>query len=129
MTYTIPENAEILSIRDDSIEDNYYWYDGLIIETNKGEIKLVIENGQSCCEHWGALFFETPDNIEQFIGAKILEIQDIDIKRDDDIDNETQLRITTDKEVIQYAIYNEHNGYYSHGTIKQVFDNIEHSCL
>ena len=40
-----------------------------------------------------------------------------------------QLRITTDKGVIQYAIYNEHNGYYSHGIIKQVFDDIEYDLL
>ena len=129
MTYEIPQNAKILSIREDSIKDDYSWYDGLIIETNKGEIKLVIENGRCCCENWGALFFETPDDISYFIGAEIIEIKDIDIQRDEDIENETQLRITTDKGIIQYAIYNEHNGYYSHGTIKQVFDCLEHGSL
>lgn len=130
MTYKIPQNAEILSIREDSTNcgDGYY-YEGLTIETDKGLIKLVIEDGQNCCEQWGALFFETPDNISQFIGAKILEIQDIDVQREDGADNETQLRITTDRGIIQYAIYNEHNGYYSHATIKQVFDNIVHSSL
>lgn len=133
MKYKIPKNAEIISIKEDSIVDtaNGYkqYYEGLIIETDKGNIKLVITNGQNCCENWGNLFFETPDNISKFIGSTILEVQDIDIKRDADIDNETQLRITTDKGVIQYAIYNEHNGYYSHGIIKQVFDDIKHDLL
>lgn len=66
-----------------------------------------------------------------FIGAEIIQIEDISIKRDEyiDVDSETQLRITTDKGVIQYAIYNEHNGYYSHGTILQVFDYIDNGCL
>ena len=133
MTYEIPENAIIQSIKEDTIVDNSRgWresYEGLIIETNKGCIKLVISDSQSCCEQWGALFFETPDDISQFIGAEISQIQDIDIKREEFIDNETQLRITTDRGIIQYAIYNEHNGYYSHGTILQVFDCIENGCL
>lgn len=133
MLYKIPNNAKILSIKEDTIVDNSRgWsesYEGLIIETDKGRIKLVISARQSCCEHWGALFFETPDDISQFIGAEILQIEDIDIKREEDISNETQLRITTDKGIIQYAIYNEHNGYYSHGTILQVFDCIENGCL
>ena len=133
MTYEIPQNAKILSITEDTIVDKSHGYkqtyEGLIIETDKGSIKLVISDDQSCCEQWGALFFETPDNVSQFIGAEILQIEDIDIKRDEWIDNETQLRITTDKGIIQYAIYNEHNGYYSHATILQVFDRIENGCL
>ena len=133
MTYQIPENAKITSIKEDTIIDNSRgWresYEGLIIETDNGSIKLVISDSQSCCEQWGALFFETPDDISQFVGAKILQIQDIDINHDDEINNETQLRITTDRGIIQYAIYNEHNGYYSHGTILQVFDTIETGSL
>ena len=133
MTYEIPENAIIQSIKEDTIVDNSRgWresYEGLIIETNKGSIKLVISDSQSCCEQWGALFFETPDDVSQFVGAEILQIEDIDIKREEFIDNETQLRVTTDRGIIQYAIYNEHNGYYSHGTILQVFDRIETDCL
>ena len=135
MTYKIPENAKILSIKEDTIVDKSNWYkqtyEGLIIETDKGSIKLVISDSQSCCENFGSLFFETPDDISQFIDAEILQIEDICIKREDyiDTDSETQLRITTDKGIIQYAIYNEHNGYYSHGTILQVFDTIETGSL
>ena len=130
MIYKIPENATILSVKEDTIKDNNRnWYEGLIIETDKGNIKLVIETGQNCCEQWGSLFFETPDDVSDFIGAEILQIEDIDINHDDEINNETQLRITTDRGIIQYAIYNEHNGYYGHGTILQVFDHIETGSL
>ena len=135
MIYEIPENAKILSIKEDTIVDksNGYkqTYEGLIIETDKGSIKLVISDSQSCCENFGSLFFETPDDISQFIDAEILQIEDISIKREEyiDTDSETQLRITTDKGIIQYAIYNEHNGYYGHGTILQVFDTIETGSL
>ena len=135
MIYEIPQNAKILSIKEDTIVDksNGYkeTYEGLIIETDKGSIKLVISDSQSCCENFGSLFFETPDDISQFIDAEILQIEDISIKRKDyiDTDSETQLRITTDKGIIQYAIYNEHNGYYSHGTILQVFDIVDYNVL
>ena len=135
MIYEIPENAKILSIKEDTIVDksNGYneTYEGLIIETDKGSIKLVISDSQSCCENFGSLFFETPDDISQFIDAEILQIEDISIKREEYIDteSETQLRITTDKGIIQYAIYNEHNGYYSHGTILQVFDTVDYDVL
>ena len=135
MIYEIPENAKILSIKEETIVNKGNWYkqtyEGLIIETDKGSIKLVISDSQSCCENFGSLFFETPDDISQFIDAEILQIEDISIKREEyiDTDSETQLRITTDKGIIQYAIYNEHNGYYSHGTILQVFDTIETGSL
>ena len=133
MKYKIPKNAKIISIKEDTIFDNSdgyeQSYEGLVIETDKGSIKLVIAEGQCCCEHWGSLFFETPDDISKFVGATILKVEDIDIKRDSNIDNETQLRITTDVGTIQYAIYNEHNGYYSHGTIIQVFDSTKYDLL
>jgi hypothetical protein len=67
MIYKIPENATILSIKEDTIKDDSRgWdelYEGLIIETDKGDIRLVISTGQSCCENWGSLFFETTDDV------------------------------------------------------------------
>ena len=133
MKYEIPDNSIILSIKEDFIIDgSSEWnteYEGLIIETDKGNIKLVISKKVRCCENAGALFFDTPDDVSRFIGATIFEIENIDIEREDYTDNETQLRIITSKGVIQYAIYNEHNGYYAHATIIQVFDSIEHSSL
>ena len=140
MKYKIPDNSIILSIKEDVIIDSpSEWdeeyegqtieYEGLIIETDKGSIKLVIDMKSQCCENSGALFFDTPDDVSSFIGATIFEIEDIDIKREDYMDYETQLRILTSRGIIQYAIYNQHNGYYSHATIIQVFDSVEHSSL
>lgn len=130
MVYEIPDNSKIISIKEDGIFTKYSdSYEGLVIETNNGKICLVISDSQSCCENFGSLFFETPDDISIFVGATILSIEDISIQREDETENETQLRITTDKGVIQYAIYNEHNGYYSHGTITQVFDYSDYSSL
>ena len=131
MVYEIPKDAKIETIKEDSIVFNDRYYEGLIINTNKGDIKLVIVDSQQCCENFGGLFFDTPDDINSFKGATILSVENIEISVSDIPKNasETQLRIATDKGIIQYAIYNEHNGYYNHGTIVQVFEFQEESSL
>jgi len=107
---------------------------GLKIETDKGNIELLISDNQSCCENWDALFLETPDDLSKIIGAKLIEVSDIEINTQEYDQNscglnETQLRVVTTKGIIQFAIYNEHNGYYSHATFLQVFDTNEDGDL
>lgn len=47
MIYKIPENATILSIKEDAIrDDSRGWCEGLIIETNKGDIRLGISTAR-----------------------------------------------------------------------------------
>lgn len=135
MKYNIPENATILSITDNySKECRYYNLTGLKIETDKGNIELLISDNQCCCENWDALFLETPDDLSKIIGAKLIEVSDIEINTQEYDQNscglnETQLRVVTTKGIIQFAVYNEHNGYYSHATFLQVFDINEDSDL
>ena len=49
MKYPIPENAKIISIQEDTImSEASGWketYEGLVIETDKGSIKLAITDG------------------------------------------------------------------------------------
>lgn len=130
MDFKIPENATITAINGDYQEKvGYSYMAGLLITTDKGSIKLLIEDESSCCEQWGHLFLETPDNDQKIVGAKILSISDIEIPNTDiskyDLEdgNETQLQIKTTKGTIQYAVYNSHNGYYSHAVFRQVFDD------
>jgi hypothetical protein len=137
MNYPIPKDAKIISINSDySQSGNYNNLEGLHIVTDKGDIKILISDGQCCCEDAGSKFLETPDNIEKFIGSTILKIEDICVgltaAEDDygfDAGGETQLKVTTTKGVLQYAVYNSHNGYYSHATFVQVFDKIEEDYL
>jgi hypothetical protein len=141
MKYKIPDNAKILSINPDyeEIVDNVK-LTGLLLVTDKGNIKLLISAKQNCCEKWGALFLDTPDDITQFIDATVINIEDIcaglkicnelNICNDIDIEcSETQLRITTTKGILQFAVYNSHNGSYNHATLLQVFDLQEESYL
>ena len=105
----------------------YGSYDGYKVTTNKHEYHLLIENGQSCCESWG--YFESNDNIEEFIGSKLL-----DVKLTNTALNVQKLKsegleygfdsggiqfvdFETNKGVLQIAVYNAHNGYYGHDII------------
>jgi hypothetical protein len=133
MTYKIPENATIVAI-DSAYATNQHKYttlDGLKITTDKGDIILVMDQESQCCEHFGANFLETPDDITKYIGAKLLSVEDTtdSLLYDSEYSNETQLKIVTTKGVLQYAVYNDHNGYYSHSTFLQVFDHTEEGRL
>lgn len=99
-------------------------YDGYIITTNKQEIKILIDSGQSCCEQWG--YITSEDVFEDYIGSELLEIS-----LTDDALQSTTLKLTADglseeytscmfinvntsKGLLQFTLYNSHNGYYSH---------------
>lgn len=133
MQYEIPSGATILAINSSFIckKSNRESLEGLLITTDKGDIKLLIDNNGQCCENFGGDFLETPDDIEKYIGAKIIAIEDTNTKllNESEESNETQLKIITNRGVLQYAVYNEHNGYYSHVTFLQVFETVESGSL
>lgn len=96
--------------------------DGFKITTNKQEIFILIDNDQSCCEHWG--YISSEDRFDDFIGAKILGINqvglDLAIKNVKDFDFSSDemsavfINVETSKGTLQFALYNSHNGYYGH---------------
>jgi hypothetical protein len=107
-------------------------YDGYKVETEQGDLFILIDNGQCCCESWG--YFSTEDELQNFIGADLLDIELTDtalttesIEELECLDNGGVQFVTfkTDKGVFQLAVYNAHNGYYGHGIY--VFKNDE--CL
>lgn len=108
----------IESITEATWDDNNY--DGLVVKTNLQEIQIGIENSQHCCETFGALI--TNDDTEEFIGAEVLGVtltdtalNVIDWLSGDFRDGGIQfVNIETNKGTLQYAVYNEHNGYYGH---------------
>jgi hypothetical protein len=99
-------------------------YDGFCIETDKGSIKILIENCQNCCENFGYATCE--DDLDYFIGAEVLNVS---IVSDEDGNIKTRyiesgikipfdytmfVNVETTKGTIQFAVYNAHNGYYGH---------------
>jgi len=102
-------------------------YDGYQIETEEDEYLILISNGQSCCENWG--YFSSEDNFQKFIGKEIKDVRLTDtalsqkLLEDNDCEYVDQGSIQfvdfvmTDGSVLQFAVYNSHNGYYGHSII------------
>ena len=98
--------------------------DGWIVTTDQQEIKIGIDNGQSCCEDWG--YFSSEDNLEDYVGANLLSINLVDsalnVSKLEDlayVDKESCVFVNIETSVgtFQLTVYNEHNGYYSHRVI------------
>ena len=124
-------------VHSEDLEDAVYsedfcgFQDGFKITTEKGNIFFLIDNGQNCCENWG--YITTDDDLSQYIGANLLNIELVD----DELNTvnieyyigaqyeepQTQfITVKTDKGVFQFAVYNAHNGYYSHDIYAFIYD-------
>ena len=102
-------------------------YEGFIVTTDEQEIKVGIDNQQNCCESWGYLM--SHDAIDEFIGAKLLDIKIVDaalnVKSYTEVVGEYGVdgggtmfvNFETDKGTFQLVAYNAHNGYYSHDAV------------
>lgn len=102
-------------------------YDGIMIETEDEVIYFVIDNNQCCCENWGTYLY-TPEKLENYIGADYLGYtesfceQIANSLKDEYVgtDETCFLNIKTSKGDIDYAVYNSHNGYYSHAVVLKI---------
>jgi len=117
---------KILSIKEIEnfkLDERYYGeYDGYEIKTDKDNIKILIDNGQYCCENAG--YFAVNDDLDYFIGADLLSTSTTDLELEEKILDEKDICLDcggvqfvtfgTDKGKFQLAVYNEHNGYYGH---------------
>lgn len=113
----------IIKIEDTLFGKGYQTKEGILIETDKQEIRLGIEDGQSCCENSG--YFTSEDDFKEFIGAELLDIRLTDTLlksvegHPDGTDEYFEgglmfVDLITSKGVLQFVAYNEHNGYYGH---------------
>ena len=95
------------------LKSNDDYGDALRFEFSDGSKIKLRDDGQNCCER---RYMQTDDNLEDYIGAKLLGVE---IKEAPDIiddigeKHEVQfLEIKTDRGVLTMANHNEHNGYY-----------------
>lgn len=112
----------------------YGEYDGYIIKTENHEFNILIDNGQCCCESWG--YFYMNDDEQEFIGAELLEVNLTDTALNKEKVEESGyyedyggiqfVDFVTDKGVLQFAVYNAHNGYYGHPIIFAKDEEIFH---
>ena len=112
---------KILKIEEGSFNlGEYSDYVGYIISTDQQVIKFGIGAYQACCEDWG--YFSSEDDFKDFIGADLLEIETVSTALNVeafkteavDIDSCMFVNFKTSKGLLQFAVYNEHNGYYGH---------------
>ena len=101
--------------------DKWDTYDGYCIETDSRQLYFVISNLQDCCESWGYLSSE--DDFGSFIGSELKNVYVTDtkletiasnIREDLDAGSAMFINVETTKGLLQFAAYNEHNGYYGH---------------
>lgn len=98
--------------------------EGFVIVTDKQKIKILIDSYQSCCEQWG--YITSEDDFEDYIGSELLEISLTDDALQstilklaaDGVSSEYTdcmfINVNTSKGLLQFTLYNSHNGYYSH---------------
>lgn len=107
----------------ESDESGWNGKSGFSLTTDTQVIKLLIDNGQCCCEEWG--YFMSEDNTDQFVGAEIISItltdtclntKEFDKRLEYGVDcgGCMFVNINTDRGVLQFVAYNSHNGYYGH---------------
>ncbi len=98
--------------------------EGFVIVTNKQEIEILIDSYQACCEKWG--YITSEDDFEDYIGSELLEISLADDALQstilklaaDGVSSEYTdcmfINVNTSKGLLQFTLYNSHNGYYFH---------------
>lgn len=131
---TITSIKEVYEV---TIEDQYGSYEGWEIQTTLRNIKIYVNDQQSCCETFGSIVSE--DNVESFIGSDLSKVEVVDVacsvKMLEDIGSldagDTMfVNFTTSKGLLQFAVYNSHNGYYGHDAKFIVDDIILHEkCI
>lgn len=112
----------------------YGLMDGYKVKTDSTEILILIDNGQSCCESWG--YFSSDDDLTRFIGATLTEINLTDValsksavEKSDWYGGDGGIQFVdfvTNKGVFQIAVYNAHNGYYGHGIVVAIGNEVFH---
>lgn len=121
---TILKIQEIFSFDVDDLE-SIEWgkYDGFLIQTDQHKYYILIHSYQDCCEDWG--YFASDDDFENYIGANLREVRITDTALNQTLVDEKIggsldaggiqfVDFVTDKGVLQFAVYNGHNGYYGH---------------
>lgn len=105
---------------------------GYQVITDLRTIGLLVEAGTKCCEDWG--YIVSDDMPERFIGAELTEVYITDealknVKIPEDEGNHSYtaifINLQTTKGLLQFAVYNGHNGYYGHLVTIQIGDTIK----
>lgn len=119
--------------------------EGYKIVTSKQNIFVLIDAEQCCCENWGYEacsskgVITSNDDFNDFVGAELIDVAIVEpethkavkiysellsISYDGDEDNAEFVNLNTTNGLLQFAVYNSHNGYYGH-SIYIKFNDVE----
>lgn len=109
-------------------------YVGVDITLDDGRhVKFGISNGQHCCESWD--YLHPADDYSEYIGAEYLGLREIDTwpefsrnKYEYECGFQA-IEVMTSKGPLQFVVYNDHNGFYSHAVITVEGDKVEVNYL
>ncbi len=125
-------------------DEQYFGMSGYDVVTTEGTISMRIDNFQSCCEDWGYMMSE--DNLEQFKQSDLLKVEVVNrdrvkqtfidnmLKNDVPIDSLDEggvmfINFETSKGLLQFVVYNAHNGYYGHDVKITLLDQFINETL
>lgn len=100
--------------------------EGFKVTTDKHVLLVLIDDESSCCESWGHI--HSADDLDDFVGARLKEIRLTDTALNSTIVERSGeygfdaggiqfVDLLTSKGKLQLAVYNSHNGYYGHGIV------------
>ena len=98
-------------------------WEGYKIKTNKQVIEIKIDSQRDCCEDWGHICSD--EDLDRYKDAHLysISIVDNDSRKDilvgldiDDLEsgNACFVNLDTNLGIVQFALYNQHNGFYGH---------------
>lgn len=106
--------------------------DGYKVTTDSKEILVLIDSYQSCCESWG--YFSSDDDFEKFIDSQLISLEltdkalnNIKVEKSnyyEDCGGIQFVNFYTSNGVLQLAVYNAHNGYYGHGILVKINEEV-----
>jgi len=112
-------------------------YTGVDITLDDGRhVKFGISDVQHCCEEWD--YLHPADDYSEYIGAEYLGLHEIDTWPESSRNSRPMhwdesgfqaIEVMTSKGPLQFVVYNNHNGYYSHAVLTVEGDKVEVNYL
>jgi hypothetical protein len=101
-------------------------YEGYEIKTSEHTYLMLISNETCCCESWG--YFTSDDSIDEYVGKTLIDValtdkalNTLEVEESGYYDDCGGIQFVNfkfaDGSVLQFAVYNAHNGYYGHPII------------
>jgi hypothetical protein len=97
---------DIIHIKDDCHWECY----NVIMSDSEKNIICKIDKLHQCCEEFGIITNPIESELSKFIGSIYFSVNVAEVKLEECV----IINITTNKDNLQFTLFNKHNGYYPH---------------